>query len=50
MSEPARILREAKVMAMILSARFSGSEYRESDVMATGTTVPFVNVEYAGTV
>jgi hypothetical protein len=50
MSEPARILREAKVIATILRARFSGSEYRESVVTVTGTTVPFVNAEYAGTV
>jgi hypothetical protein len=47
MSDPARILREANVIATILSARFSGSEYRESVETVTGTVVPFEKVRVA---
>lgn len=42
---PANKLREANVMAMIRSVRFSSSVYRERVVIATGATVPFVNVD-----
>jgi hypothetical protein len=44
MIDPARMLRDANVIAMILRALFSGSEYRKSVDTVTGTVVPFENV------